>query len=399
MMQTTTASPISVSSDIQFVENFIAAKKAALNITTANDTTTPNVPAPEKPTSNNAASTTEKNTPPASGNKQKELIFLDQPKKNGTTFGDKVAKQAKDVGVQFGTSLVTGFISNGLGQVLRKGGLGGNSADGVGGTVSTAFKVGALTAVEVDEIKKEKKAAAIAANNGTLPPVENDVFPSNPGKSTRRRKMIKLLVPTLISGAVASAAGLGVLGLVGSNLAGFTLSGVAGTVAWNRSETALQRNLFGIGVRNVTADPRSRGERIKDTTIGLIPNMVGGALGGAVGGGIFLKAAKAAPIVKAFGDKGAELFGETIGTAVAGVVQDKSVTAVREMANKIDVPFTEIMRGGHTVINPETGESSVSHEPITSSSPRVLTEVQDDISVPVVGAAHKGRISVVGRIR
>ncbi|RKP27563.1 hypothetical protein SYNPS1DRAFT_26787 [Syncephalis pseudoplumigaleata] len=424
------AMPLSIHSDIAIVENAIAAKAAKASNATSrvtNGTTLPSIPATNGTTTPADHDATDSDTA-ADGKKRRVVALAELSNGNGTSFGDKVRHQVKEMGTQFATSLVTGFISNGLGQALRTQRVEGNLADTVGGAVSTGFKVGTLTAVEVEDIKKQRKATALAEgkNRSVQPHPNNDVAPENPYKHTRRQRAFRLMVPTLISGAVATAAGLGVLGLLSPKVAGatvagataagataataataaetsgvtaagvgaFTAAGVAGSVAWNRTETELQRKLFGIGVRNATADTRSLGQRFVDTSIGLIPNMVGGAVSGALGGAIMLKALSSPTLVDSIGKGGASLFGETLGTAVGAVGHDKAVEATRAVANKVDTPVTQIIRGGHTATDPQTGKKFISHEPIFTDSPSVLLDVQDDITTALKGGGGgRGRIA------
>ncbi|KAI9599268.1 hypothetical protein BDF19DRAFT_430640 [Syncephalis fuscata] len=310
-------------------------------------------------------------------------VFIDLPgQSNHTTLEEKVVKEAKEIGNQFGISLVTGFISNGLGQALQLGKMGADVAD----TIAS----------------RKKKNAALAANGTAFAPassvpVENDLFPSPNRRSSRMKNVAKVLAPSLVSGAVATAAGLGVLGVMGATVPAFTAAGVAGTVVWNRTQTAIERKFLGIGVRNDTADPRTREQRFKDTAVGLIPNIIGGAVSGLVGGAIMLKTIGTPAITDAITKKGASLLGETIGTAFAGVAQDKTVHAVRETAGHFDTRAAQLMRGGHTVIDPVTEGKTVSHEKIFSPGPSILEDVEDDISTALALGTRPGRLGFGGR--
>ncbi|KAI8054415.1 hypothetical protein BDF22DRAFT_678999 [Syncephalis plumigaleata] len=246
--------------------------------------------------------------------------------KKKSNISEIAKNELKHAAKHLGISLLSGFTGSTVGQALR-----------VGGVRTTA-----------SEARAEMSNSAASAGLKVTSLTAMDNASTNNTKLINATSSVNILKQALVGGAAAGLVGFGVItALGGVSTPAFMLANAAGSVVWNRTQTAINRHVFGVGLRNKTADTRSRLERVKDTTIGLLPNIAGGLMNGFVGGKV-VGALSASPAVAKLGDVAKTMLGETLSSGAGGMVQEETARAVRTAANNIDTPFTSIMRGDKT---------------------------------------------------
>jgi hypothetical protein len=311
-----------------------------------NNVNVTSIPSPVNSTTISLTLPTDSNSTQSAVPQDKGIRLLTEENLNGGKKSNMSAiakNEMKHAAKHLGISLLSSFTGSVVGQALRAGrptkSFGseavaetGNSAAGVG------LKVTALTAI--DDANTNNTIRTNATSNVIL------LEPSQ--RKFNKKKLIKTLAPAIVGGAVAGLAGFGVIALMGgATTPAYMLANAVGAVVWNRTQTAINRHVFGVGLRNKTADTRSRLERVKDTTIGLLPNIAGGLASGFVGGKI-IGGLAANPVMAKMGGTAKTIIGEALSGGVGGMLHETTTRAVNTAANNIDTPFTSIMRGDKT---------------------------------------------------
>ncbi|KAI9592213.1 hypothetical protein BDF19DRAFT_452211 [Syncephalis fuscata] len=259
-------------------------------------------------------------------------------KHNGSSLAGIAKTEVKNAAKHLGVSLVSGLVGSSFAQGLYKGQWSPATAETGGGGLGTTTKVTTLTALDKSGLN----------NTMSIDPASNATIIDQGHPKFDKKKLAKTVVPALVAGSAASLAAFGVITAMGGpRVDSFMAANAVASVVWNRTQTEINRKVFGVGLRNKTADTRTRLERIKDTAIGLVPNIVGGAMNGMVGGAIVGKIGANAAL-NVLGDRGRTILGETLSSGFGGMTQEETVRAVRAAANHIDSPITSIMRGDTT---------------------------------------------------